>query len=250
MTDLIEVHIDHSGRASLIGMILNFAKERSQASIFEYAVRVRSIFFGWAPAARQALHSRELGPRMFSKPHPMAGRGLAPAFGQWRPAPLSRFRTMQLQALSAMPDPTGRGRSAFGPCRPRRCGCRDRSRCGFRLFCPASSCFLTLSIHAFRLPRPPTARCRCGRRPHSRSCLPRLPGLRVPAVAGLRRAVRLLAGRALDTPESRHVSLIERPSRKWARRISPILLSTPSIPASLSRINGRAVARIIERGRP
>ena len=75
------------------------------------------------------------------------------------------------------------------------------------------------------------------------------PGLRVPAVAGLRRAVRLLAGRALDTPESRHVSLIERPSRKWARRISPIL-STPSIPASLSRINGRAVARIIERGRP
>ena len=37
MIDLIEVHIDHSGRASLIGKVRYFAKERSQASIFEYA---------------------------------------------------------------------------------------------------------------------------------------------------------------------------------------------------------------------
>ena len=37
MTDLIEVHIDHSGRASLIGKLRYFAKERSQTSIFEYA---------------------------------------------------------------------------------------------------------------------------------------------------------------------------------------------------------------------
>ena len=37
MTDLIEVHIDHSGRASLTGKLRYFAKERSQTSIFEYA---------------------------------------------------------------------------------------------------------------------------------------------------------------------------------------------------------------------
>ena len=61
----------------------------------------------------------------------MASTALAPAFDQWRLAPSSRFPTMQLQALSTMPDPIGdraygRGRSAFGPCWPRRCGCRPR----------------------------------------------------------------------------------------------------------------------------
>lgn len=37
MTDLIEIHIDHSGRTSLVGRLRYFAKARSQASIFEYA---------------------------------------------------------------------------------------------------------------------------------------------------------------------------------------------------------------------
>ncbi len=106
-------------------------------------LRVRSIFFDWGSAARQALHSRKSGTRMFSKRHPMASRALASTFDPWRPAPLSRFRTMQLQALS-----------------------------------------------------------RCRIRP---------------------------AGRALDTPGSRHVPSVGRPSRKRARRISPVL-SAPSIP--------------------
>ena len=37
MTDLIEIHIDHSGRTSLVGRLRYFAKARSQTSIFEYA---------------------------------------------------------------------------------------------------------------------------------------------------------------------------------------------------------------------
>ena len=37
MTDLIEIHIDHSGRTSLVGRLRYFAKVRSQTSIFEYA---------------------------------------------------------------------------------------------------------------------------------------------------------------------------------------------------------------------
>lgn len=37
MTDLIEIHIDHSDRASLVGRLRYFAKARSQTSIFEYA---------------------------------------------------------------------------------------------------------------------------------------------------------------------------------------------------------------------
>ena len=50
----------------------------------------------------------------------MASSALAPAFDQWRPAPLNRFPTMYLQGLSSMPDPTalvGRG-SATRPSRP------------------------------------------------------------------------------------------------------------------------------------
>ena len=152
------------------------------------------------------------------------GSCLRPAApGSFEPVPDDAIAGAFRDAGSDRQAASGRGRSAFGPCRPRRCGCRQRRlrtgrRRGFRFPCPASGCFPILSIHAFRLPRPPTARCRCGRRPRSRSCLPRLPGLRVPAV-----------GRALDTPESRHAPLIERPSRKWVLRISPIL-SAPSIP--------------------
>ena len=37
MTDLIEIHIDHSGRTSLVGRLRYFAKARSQTSMFEYA---------------------------------------------------------------------------------------------------------------------------------------------------------------------------------------------------------------------
>ena len=59
---------------------------------------------------RQALQSRKSGQRLFSKQHLTASTALAPAFDQWRPAPLSRLPTMRLQALSTKPDPTGRPR--------------------------------------------------------------------------------------------------------------------------------------------
>ena len=67
-------------------------------------------FFGYAAAARQALHSRKSGQRLFSKQHLMASTTSAPAFDQRRPAPLSRLPTMRLLALSTNPDPTGRPR--------------------------------------------------------------------------------------------------------------------------------------------
>ena len=44
----------------------------------------------------------------------MASTALAPAFDQRHPDCLNRFPTMQLQALSAMPDPTGRPRVRQG----------------------------------------------------------------------------------------------------------------------------------------
>ena len=155
-----------------------------------------AVHFLWLGACRAAGPPfEEVGPRMFSKQHPMASRALAPAFDRWCPAPLSRFPTMRLQALSArLQVSLSGGRMLPDPLHP-------------------------------RLPLAPSADRAAG------LVLPRLPGLRVPAVGraaddGLRRAVRVL-----DTPESRHIPLIERPSRKWARRISPIL-STPSIPRS------------------
>ena len=58
--------------------------------------RVRSIFFGQAAAARQALQSRKSGQRMFSKQHPMASPALAPAIDRRHPDCLNRFPTMQL----------------------------------------------------------------------------------------------------------------------------------------------------------
>ena len=70
-------------------------------------IGVRSIFLGHAAARRQALHWRKSGQRMFSRQHLMAITALAPTFDQWCPAPFNRFPTMQLQALSTMPDPIG-----------------------------------------------------------------------------------------------------------------------------------------------
>ena len=62
------------------------------------------IFFA---AARQVLHSRKSGQRMFSRQHLVASRALAPAFDQRHPAVLNRLPKMCLQALSATLDPTG-----------------------------------------------------------------------------------------------------------------------------------------------
>ena len=47
---------------------------------------------------------------MFSKQHLMASTALAPAFDQRHPDCLTQFPTMQLQALSTKPDPTGKPR--------------------------------------------------------------------------------------------------------------------------------------------
>ena len=127
---------------------------------------------------------------MFSKRHPMAGRAPAPAFDQRRPAPLSRFRTTQLQALS-------------------RCRIRPASRGGFRFPRPASGCVLILSVHAFRLPRPPAA-------PSTRPN----PGM---------------------SPRSNG-------PRENGPAESPRSCPLRASPAPLSRIDERAVARIIERG--
>ena len=44
----------------------------------------------------------------------MVGTALAAAFDQRRPDCLNRFPTMRLQALSTMPDPTGRLRFRQG----------------------------------------------------------------------------------------------------------------------------------------
>ena len=50
---------------------------------------------------------------------------------------------------------------------------------------------------------------------------------------------------ALNFDDRETQLLIERPSRKWARRIFPIV-STQSIPSSLLRINERALKHIPE----
>ncbi len=72
----------------------------------------------------------------------MAITALAPAFDQWRPAPSSRFPTMRTQALSTMPDPTGRPRlrqrsqrirSLLAPqVRMQAATASNRSRCSYK----------------------------------------------------------------------------------------------------------------------
>ena len=103
-----------------------------------------AVHFLWLGACRSASPPfEEVGYAHVFEAASAGEQGVGIDFDQRRPAPLSRFRTMRLQALS-----------------------------------------------------------RCRIRP---------------------------AGRALDTPGSRHVPSVGRPSRKRARRISPVL-SAPSIP--------------------
>ncbi len=93
---------------------------------------VHLTFFGQAAAARQAILLRKSGQRLFLKQPLLASTALAPIFDQRRPVPLNRLPTICLQALSTTLDlrpavrASGRGRSAFGPCWFRRCGCRPQ----------------------------------------------------------------------------------------------------------------------------
>ena len=71
------------------------------------------------------------GPRLFSKRHQTASRALAPAFDRRHPDCSNRFPTMRLQTLPRHRirpaiRVRGRGRSAFGPCRPRSGGRKPR----------------------------------------------------------------------------------------------------------------------------
>ena len=96
----------------------------------------------------------------------MASTALAPAFDQRRPAPLSRLPTMRLQALSTMPDPTGKPRLRQRSQRIRsilasqvrmQAATASSRQCRFRAATtrsarPASSYFLIQPIHASCLP--------------------------------------------------------------------------------------------------
>ena len=65
------------------------------------------IFFGYGAAARQALHLRKSGQRIFSRQHLMANGALAPAFDQRHPAVLNRLPKMYLHTLFTTLYPTG-----------------------------------------------------------------------------------------------------------------------------------------------
>ncbi len=126
---------------------------------------VHFLWLGGCGAASPPIE--EVGPTHVFEAASDGGHGVGARF---RPAASRLFEpvpAMQLQALSAMPDPVGRPRVRQGSQRIRSppasqvrmqaATASDRSRRGFRAAMasstrPASGCFLIRSIHAFRLP--------------------------------------------------------------------------------------------------